>query len=118
MKHSEFPVIYPEVDTIRQVQELLILASALRPDGELAGALRVALDVPGHCVSSRMEPVTDIHPHTLKYWLEKLWMSGDLGPAERRLVEFQNTSDNMVAATRELLDFERDSGFRLVAEKV
>jgi len=118
MKHSEVPVIYPEVDTIRQVQELLILASTLRPDGELAQALRVALDVPGDSVSDRMEPVSDIHPHTLKYWLEKLWMSPDAGPAERRLVAFQNTSDCMVPATRELLEFERASGFRLVAQKV
>ncbi len=112
------PTIYPGVDTIRQVQELLVLASALPADGELARALRMALDLPAGTVTDRMLPVADVHPHTMKGWLEQIWLAGTPSPAQRRIVEFQSDSPSMATAVAELRRFQGVAGIRLVAEKV
>ncbi|GAB6897244.1 DurN family substrate-assisted peptide maturase [Kineosporia succinea] len=118
MKSAKVPTIYPGVDTIREVQELLVLASMLPSDGEMARALRLALDVPAETVTPRVNPVPDTHPHTMKGWLEEIWLGGHAGLAERHLLRFQGTSESMAAAMDELRAVERASGFRLAAEKV
>ncbi|GAA4518426.1 hypothetical protein GCM10023191_092540 [Actinoallomurus oryzae] len=111
------PTIYPGVDAIRQVQQLMIFCSLLPPDGKLREALVRALALHEEPILSRITPLTDLHPHAAKAWLESTWMESGLSPDEKELVRWQNDSDNMAAAIRELKNVERQIGIRLVAEK-
>jgi Family of unknown function (DUF5950) len=112
------PTIYPGVDTIRQVQELMILAALLPPDGKLREALELALALPEEQVLTRVKPVTDLHPHSAKEWLESIWLQENLSAAEKELVDWQSNSENMGTAMRELRDVEQQTGMKLVAEKM
>jgi substrate-assisted peptide maturase DurN-like protein len=111
------PTIYPGVDTIRQVQQLMILCSLLPPDGRLREVLSLALSLHEEPILSRITPLTDMQPHATKAWLESLWLGDGLSAEEKELVHWQNESDNMATAIRELTDVERQIGIRLVAEK-
>jgi Family of unknown function (DUF5950) len=111
------PTIYPGVDAIRRVQELLILCSLLPPDGRLREALQLALAVHEEPILARMSPVQDLHPHAVKAWLEAVWSHDGLTTEEKELVDWQNDSDNMAAAIQELTNFEQQVGIRLTAEK-
>jgi hypothetical protein len=111
------PTIYPGVDAIRQVQQLIVLCSSLPPDGRLREILSRALALHEEPVLSRITPITDIRPHAAKAWLEALWTDTGLSPDEKELVGWQNDSDTMAAAIRELKHVERRTGIRLVAEK-
>lgn len=111
------PTIYQGVDTIRQLQELMILCSLLPPDGKLREVLTMALALPEEPVLSRTRPLDDLHPHAAKAWLESIWMNDGLSPREKELVAWQNTSGNMAAAMKELRDVEQQIGIRLVAVK-
>lgn len=112
------PTIYPGVDKIRQVQELMILCSLLPPDGKLREVLELALALHEEPVLSRIEPLTDLHPHAAKAWLEANWLHEGLSTEEKELVDWQNNSENMAAAMRELRDVEQQTGMKLVAEKI
>ncbi|HVQ95965.1 MAG TPA: DurN family substrate-assisted peptide maturase [Mycobacteriales bacterium] len=112
------PTIYPGVDTIRQVQELMVLAALLPPDGKLREVLQLALALPEEQVLARVQPITDLHPHSAKTWLESIWLPENLSPAEKELVDWQSNSENMGTAIRELRDVEQQTGLRLVAQKV
>jgi hypothetical protein len=111
------PTLYPGVDAIRQVQLLMIFCSLLPPDGKLREALTRALALHEEPILSRITPITDIQPHATKAWLESIWLENGLSPDEKELVRWQNESDNMAAAIRELKNVERQIGIRLVAEK-
>ncbi len=111
------PTIYPGVDAIRQVQQLMIFCSLLPPDGKLREVLSLALSLREEPILSRTTPMTDIEPHAAKAWLEAIWRENALSADEKELVHWQNDSDNMAAAIRELHDVERQLGIRLVAEK-
>jgi hypothetical protein len=111
------PTIYPGVDAIRQVQQLMIFCSLLPPDGKLREVLSLALSLHEEPVLSRITPIVDIQPHATKAWLEATWLENGLSAEEKELVHWQNESDNMAAAIRELKNVERQIGIRLVAEK-
>jgi hypothetical protein len=111
------PTIYPGVDVIRQVQQLMIFCSLLPPDGKLREVLSLALSLHEEPILSRITPMTDIQPHAAKAWLEAIWSKNGLPSEEKELVGWQNDSDNMAAAIRELKSVERQLGIRLVAEK-
>jgi hypothetical protein len=111
------PTIYPGVDVIRRIQELMIVCSLLPPDGRLREALQLALAVHEEPVLSRINPVADLHPHAMKAWLEAIWLHDGLTPEEKELVDWQNNSDNMAAAIHELMNVEQQIGIRLTAEK-
>jgi hypothetical protein len=111
------PTIYPGVDAIRQVQLLMIFCSLLPPDGKLREVLSLALSLHEEPVLSRITPMTDIQPHAVKAWLEAIWLENGLPAEEKELVDWQNKSDNMAIAIRELTNIEQQTGIRLVAEK-
>jgi Family of unknown function (DUF5950) len=111
------PTIYPGVNTIRQVQQLMVLCTLLPPDGKLREVLSLALSLHEEPILSRISPMTDTGPHAAKAWLEALWRENALSAEEKELVRWQNDSDNMAAAIRELKNVERQIGIRLVAER-
>jgi hypothetical protein len=111
------PTIYPGVDAIRQIQHLMIFCSLLPSDGKLREALSLALSLPEEPTLSRSTPMSDIEPHGAKAWLDAIWRESGLSAEEKELVHWQNDSDNMAAAIRELKNVERQIGIRLVAEK-
>jgi hypothetical protein len=115
---SKGPTIYPGVDAIRRVQQLMIFCSLLPADGKLREILSSALGIPESPILYRTGPMTDLHPHAIKAWLEAVWLESGLSIEEKELIDWQNDSDNMTAAVRELRDVEQHIGIRLVAEKI
>ncbi|GAB3212378.1 DurN family substrate-assisted peptide maturase [Marinactinospora thermotolerans] len=111
------PTIYEGVHTIRQIQSLMILCSLLPPDGKLREALQIALALHEEPLLAQITPISDLHPHTAKEWLETLWRRDDLSPQVKELVDWQSNSDNMSAAIQELRNVEQQSGMKLVAVK-
>lgn len=115
MKHSDVPTIYPEVDAIRQIQELVLFCSLLPPDGKLREVLELALALHEEPLLSRLTPVTDLHPFSTKEWMESLWMHPDLPANEKEVVTWQNKDENMSPALVELKNVEQQLGISLVA---
>ncbi|MBV2365643.1 DurN family substrate-assisted peptide maturase [Streptomonospora nanhaiensis] len=111
------PTIYEGVDTIRRIQQLVVLCSLLPPDGKLRELLETALAVHEEPLLAHVGPVPDLHPHAVKGWLESFWLRDDITPEERQVVDWQSDSDNMGAAMRELSNVEQQTGMRLIAEK-
>lgn len=111
------PTIYPGVDAIRQIQQLMIFCSLLPPDGKLREVLSLALSLHEEPILSRVSPMTDIQPHAAKAWLEAIWREDGLSTDEKELVDWQRHGDNMAAAIRELKNVEQQTGIRLIAEK-
>ena len=70
MRSAEEPTIYPGVDAIRRIQQLLVLCTLLPPDGVLREALELALPAHEEPALARLTPATDLHPHAMKAWLE------------------------------------------------
>lgn len=118
MMHSDEPTLYEGVDKIRQVQFLLMLCSLLPPDGKLREALGIALALHEEPIISRTTPVNDLHPFATREWMEGIWGHEDLSIDEKGLVEWQNVSENLSTAMRELEDFEQQVGFLLIAQKI
>jgi DNA repair exonuclease SbcCD nuclease subunit len=96
----------------------MVMCALLPPDGKLREILSRALAIHEEPVLSRLSPLTDLHPHAIKAWLEAIWLEGTLSPEEKELVDWQNNSDNMAAAIQELANVERQIGARLVAAKI
>jgi len=115
MSSVKAPTIYPEVDVIRQIQALGILCALLPRDGKLREALQLALELDGKPLTDRMTSVPDLHPHTVKAWIESFCPSRS--PEEKELITWQSSSDNMEAAMRELREVEQLIGIRFVVEK-
>ncbi len=118
MKSAKEETIYPGVDTIRRVQELVVLCALLPPDGRLREVLDKALALHEEPLLARTTRPTGLHPFEVKSWLESLWIREDLSAAERELVAWQNDNDNMGAALRELQDAEERTGLVLIAQKL
>lgn len=112
------PTIYPGVDVIRQVQQLMIFCSPPPPDEKLREVLTLALSLREEPILSRISPITDIQPHTAKAWLEAIWREDGLSAGEKELVDWQNDSGKMAAAVRELRNVEQQLGVKLAAEKI
>ncbi|QUQ63720.1 DurN family substrate-assisted peptide maturase [Kutzneria sp. CA-103260] len=118
MKSAKEPTIYLDVDVIRRVQELMVLCSLLPPDGKLREVLQLALELHEEPTLSRLSPVTDLHPHATKAWLESLWLRDGLSAPEKKLVAWQNKTENMGPALQELKNVEQQTGIALVAQLV
>jgi hypothetical protein len=112
------PTIYPGVDAIRRVQQLMIFCSALPAGGKLREILSLALALPEEPILSRITPVPDLHPHAAKAWLESIWLEPGPSAEEKELVDWQNDGGNMAAAIRELQSAEHRIGMKFVAEKI
>jgi hypothetical protein len=106
------PTLYPGVDTIRQIQQIMLLAAILPPDGRLADLIRRALDVPEGPLVDRMEPLEDLHPHAVKAWFERNWPADRVSEPEKELIDWQGNSDNMCTAMEELQQAEYRTGVR------
>lgn len=117
MKSVKEPTIYPGVDAIRRVQMLMVLCSLLPADGKLREILQLALRVHEEPVLPHVTPMTDLHPHAVKYWLEALWGRDSASIGERELLVWQNISENMGTAIRELQGVEELLGVCLTAGK-
>lgn len=109
------PILYPEVEAIRQVQQLGLLCGLLPRDGRLREFLELALAANGEPLFARIAPVPDLHPHAVKEWIESFCPTRC--PDEKAWINWQSNSENMSSAIRELHDVERRMGFRLVAVK-
>jgi hypothetical protein len=107
------PTLYPGVVTIRQIQQIMLLAAVLPPQSRLADLIRRALDVPEGPLVERIEPLTDLHPHAVKSWFERNWPSDRVSEQEKELITWQGNSDNMCAAIEELQQAEYRTGVRL-----
>lgn len=109
------PTLYDGVDTIRQIQELGILCSLLPSTGKVREVLELALALDEKPLLSRVTPVPDLHPHTVKAWIESFCPS--LSTEEKELIDWQSNSENMTAAMQELRNVEQLIGMKLVAER-
>ncbi|HEU5378985.1 MAG TPA: DurN family substrate-assisted peptide maturase [Ktedonobacteraceae bacterium] len=105
----------PGRDEIRQLQSLLAIFSSLPPDGKLHELFRLALELSQDSWLARVTPVSDASFDGLKTWLETLWLDGGLTPNEQKIVDWQNSSENMEAAVQELKAVEEKIGLKLVA---
>jgi hypothetical protein len=115
MKSAKEPTIYPGVEVIRRLQHLMVLCSLLPPDGKLREVLELALSMNEETLLSHVEPVTDLHPHAVKGWLESMWFQNGQTDEGRALLAWQSTSDNMAAAMAELVNVETQTGVTLSA---
>jgi hypothetical protein len=115
MKSAKEPTIYPGVDTIRRLQHLMVLCSLLPPDGKLREVLDLALSLNEETLLSHVEPLTDLHPHAVKEWLEAMWFQSGRTDEGQALLAWQSTSDNMAAAMNELVNVEAQTGVTLSA---
>lgn len=115
MKHSDVPTIYPDVDAIRRIQELVVFCSLLPPDGKLREVLELALALHEEPTLSRLRPATDLHPFATHKWLESLWVPDDLPAKEKEMVDWQNKNENMGQALAELKNAEKQLGLSFVA---
>lgn len=96
----------------------MALCSLLPPDGKLREVLDKALAVQEEPLLARTTRPTGLHPFETKSWLESLWARDGLSDEERELVAWQNDSDNMGAALRELQEVEEQIGLVLVAQQL
>jgi len=110
------PTIYPAVETIREIQQLGLLCGLLPADGKLREFLEMALAADGGLLASRIAPVSDLHPHAVKAWIESFCPSQNRD--EKAWIKWQSKSENMSAAIQELRDVEQRMGFKLTAEKL
>lgn len=116
MESAKVPTIYPGVETIRRIQNLAVLCALLPPDGKLRELLDIALKLHEEPLLARLTPITDRHPFATKKWLDSLWGHEGTSEAEKELIAWQNTSENMNAAIKELRNIEKQLGVQIVAE--
>ncbi len=97
--------ISEDLVTIRFIQGLTALLSCLPANGKARELFSLALDLNEGPVLAKIGPPKDPDSaEGMKTWLESLWAAEGLAPEERRMVEWQNDSDNMTAAIREFQD--------------
>ncbi|MCO5973470.1 MULTISPECIES: DurN family substrate-assisted peptide maturase [Actinoallomurus] len=104
------------IETVRQIQHLMLLCALLPPDGSLQEMLRLALALPEEPLLARVTPVTDLHPQATKEWLESFFIRDGISAAEEELIAWQNDKPKMDAAVTEIKDVERQLGIRLATE--
>lgn len=98
---------------IRQLQMLTVLFSCLSPDSKLRELFEYALALPHEAWLSRITPPNDMSYNGLKTWLEGLWVHKELNSDEQKLVTWQSSAENMIAAVNELKAIEQVTGLRL-----
>jgi hypothetical protein len=103
---------------VKRIQGLMLLASHLSPDSELARILSYALALPSGPWLARATRVTDTSLLGIKAWLESNWVLEDMSPGEKKLVSWQNSRKEMEAAIRELKEIEEVLGVKLAAQIV
>jgi hypothetical protein len=104
-------------DEIRQLQMLMVLFSCLPPKGKVRELLELALALPDAPCLSRISPLRDTSFHGLKTWLESLWVQEGLTPDEQKLVAWQRSGEQMIAAVQELKEVEQQLGLKLVPQR-
>jgi hypothetical protein len=107
-----------EIETVRQIQHLMLLCSLLPPDGRLQEVLRLALSLHEEPLLARVTPVADLHPQTTKEWLESIFIRDRISPEEEELIAWQNDKPKMDTAIAEIKNAEQQLGIRLVTELV
>lgn len=105
-------------DEIRQVQMLMVLLSCLPSDGKVREVLELALALPHKPCLSQVSPPRDTSFHGLKTWLESLWIREGLTPDEQKLVDWQRSGENMIAAVQELEEVEQKIGLKLGIQRI
>jgi hypothetical protein len=105
-------------DEIRQVQMLMVLLSCLPSDGKVREVLKFALALPHEACLSRVSPPMDTSLRGLKGWLEALWVREGLSRDEQKLVDWQRSGENMIAAVRELEEVEQKIGLKLGIQRI
>jgi len=97
---------------IKQVQLLMVLLSCLSEHGKLREILQLALEVPKDEALANMIRCPEVSVDGLREWLPEIW-AGDLSDRMVELVKWQNTSENMTAAIRELIEVQDRVGITL-----
>jgi hypothetical protein len=105
-------------DEIRQVQMLMVLLSCLPSDGKVREVLELALALPHEPCLSRVSPPSDTSIRGLKSWLESLWLRGGLTSDEQKLLDWQRSGENMIAAVQELEEVEQKIGLKLGIQRI
>ncbi|WP_131737521.1 DurN family substrate-assisted peptide maturase [Actinomadura roseirufa] len=106
------------IETVRQIQSLMVLCSVLPPDGKMREMLKLALDVRNDEFPADIEPIRDLHPQATKTWLEFFWTRVGISAEERELIDWQNDKPAMDTAVKELQNAERRLGIRLAPQTV
>ncbi|MFD0683450.1 DurN family substrate-assisted peptide maturase [Actinomadura fibrosa] len=106
------------IETVRQIQSLLVLFTVLPPDGKMREMLRLTLDVRNEGFPADIAPIRDLHPQATKTWLEFFWTRAGISAEERELIDWQNNKQKMDIAVEELREAERKLGIRLAPQTV
>jgi hypothetical protein len=95
--------VFRDKQEIRRVQLLVVMLSCLPREGKCREVLQLALALDEGPALERIVPLGVPDPdRDLQPWLEAFWLAGDVSADMRELVWWQNSSDNMVAAVREI----------------
>lgn len=96
-------LVVTPTSTIRRIQGLIVLMSCLPSDGKCRELFELALALDSVRATSLLTPPGEPSSgRGHQPWLESLWARADLSPAERRVVEWQNSPENMEVAIREI----------------
>ncbi|WP_019631333.1 DurN family substrate-assisted peptide maturase [Actinomadura atramentaria] len=106
------------IDTVRQLQHLVLLCSLTPPGTKLHELLTLALNTDERGLPERVSPVQDLHPQTTKTWLEGIWNPELISADEMELVAWQNNKAHMDVAVDQIQRIERRLGIRLATEKI
>ncbi|WP_067451810.1 DurN family substrate-assisted peptide maturase [Actinomadura macra] len=106
------------IETVRQIQSLMILCSILPPDGKMREMLKLALDIRNEEFPADIGPIRDLHPQATKTWLEHYWTRTDISAKERELIDWQTDKQKMDIAVEELQKAEQQLGIRLAPQTV
>ncbi|MFA1549835.1 DurN family substrate-assisted peptide maturase [Actinomadura chokoriensis] len=106
------------IETVRQIQSLMLLCSVLPPDGRMREMLKLALEVRNEEFPADIAPIRDLHPQATKTWLEFFWTRVGISAEERELIDWQNDKEKMDTAVEELRRAERQLGIRLAPKTV
>jgi hypothetical protein len=112
------PTKHEGIETVRQIQGLMILCSVLPPDGKMREMLKLALEVRNKEFPADIAPIRDLHPLATKTWLEFFWTRAGISPKERELIDWQNDKPKMDIAVEELQKAERQLGIRMAPKTV
>lgn len=110
------PTTHRAIETVRQIQHLMLLCSLLPPDGALQEVLRRALSLNEEPLLARITPVTDLHPLATKEWLERFWILTQVSAEEEEVIGWQNDKPKMDVAITEIKNIEQQLGIRLATE--
>ncbi|MFB4309129.1 DurN family substrate-assisted peptide maturase [Actinomadura sp. GTD37] len=106
------------IETVRQIQSLMLLCSVLPPDGKMREMLKLALEIRNEEFPADIAPIRDLHPQATKTWLEFFWTRVGISAEERELIDWQNTKEKMDVAVQELQNAERRLGMKLAPRMV